>query len=198
MGSSYPAPIAIVGGGPGGLMLANLLQTVGIEYVVFERDASPTPTSKFLGGTLDIHGPTGQAALRRAGLGEKFERLARRDATTMMIQNSSGENRRTFGEDRDAPEIDRLQLRHLLLESIPADRIQWDKALVAAEQQHPGAANVQLRFADGSTQSGFRLVVGADGSRSKIRPLVCRGNTIPFPTAPFGDLFISLGSSFAH
>lgn len=164
-------------------MLANLLQTVGIEYVVFERDASPTPTSKFLGGTLDIHGTTGQLALRRAGLSEKFERLARRDATTMMIQDSSGGNRRTFGEDRDAPEIDRLQLRQLLLESLPAECIQWDKALVAAErdgnQQQPGAADVQLRFGDGSTQSGFRLVVGADGSRSKIRPLVRRENTAP-------------------
>ncbi|KAJ5180636.1 FAD binding domain-containing protein [Penicillium capsulatum] len=176
MSHPSPPPIAIVGGGPGGLMLASLLQTAGIEHVVFDRDISATPTSKFLGGTLDIHAETGQVALRRAGLSEKFEALARRDATTMRIQDSLGQNRVSFGEGRDAPEIDRLQLRQLLLDSIPASRIQWNKALVAAErdggQQHPGAGNVLLHFADGSTQSGFRLIVGADGARSKVRRLI--------------------------
>jgi 2-polyprenyl-6-methoxyphenol hydroxylase-like FAD-dependent oxidoreductase len=83
-----------------------------------------------------------------------------------------------FGEERDAPEIDRLQLRQLLLDSLPSHQIRWGKALCAIErdthQQQTGARDIILRFEDGSTETGFRLVVGADGAWSKVRQLVSR------------------------
>jgi 2-polyprenyl-6-methoxyphenol hydroxylase-like FAD-dependent oxidoreductase len=168
-------PIAIVGGGPCGLTFARLLETVGINYVVFERDMSSKPTPQFQGGTLDLHAETGQEALRRAGLFAEFERLARRDAMTMTVQDSQGNHRTTFGETRDAPEIDRLQLRQILLDSIPAHRIRWGKSLCSAEREgneQSGDASWVLHFADGTTESGFSLVVGADGAWSKLRQLV--------------------------
>ncbi|KAM4063977.1 FAD binding domain-containing protein [Hirsutella rhossiliensis] len=171
-----PAPIAIVGAGPCGLTFARLLQGAGIEYVVFERDASPEPPERYQGGTLDVHGHTGQAALRRAGLHAEFERLARRDATTMTIQDARGNHRATFGEGRDAPEIDRLQLRQMLLDSLPAHRIRWGKVLRSAERdgrmKQSDPAGPVLRFADGSVETGFRLVVGADGAWSKLRQMI--------------------------
>lgn len=172
-----PAPIAIVGGGPCGLTFARLLETAGIDYVVFERDTSPENALQFQGGTLDLHGDTGQEALRRAGLIEEFEKLARRDATTVIVQDFRGNFRKRFGEGRDAPEIDRLQLRQLLLNSLPAHRIRWASALQGVERTskigHGHVADCTLQFADGSTESGFRLVVGADGAWSRVRPLVC-------------------------
>lgn len=172
-----PAPIAIVGGGPCGLTFARLLETAGIDYIVFERDASPENALQFQGGTLDLHGDTGQEALRRAGLIEEFEKLARRDATTVIVQDFRGNFRKRFGEGRDAPEIDRLQLRQLLLNSLPAHRIRWASALQGIERTskigHGHGADCTLKFADGSTESGFRLVVGADGAWSRVRPLVC-------------------------
>ncbi|RAK99636.1 FAD-dependent oxidoreductase [Aspergillus ibericus CBS 121593] len=171
-----PAPIAIVGGGPCGLTFARLLETVGIDYVVFERDASPKGTSLFQGGTLDLHAATGQEALRRAGLTEEFEKLARRDAMTLTVQTCHGNLRTTIGEGHDAPEIDRLQLRQLLLNSLPAHRIRWNKPLHSikhnSNNQPTSAADWQLHFADGSTETGFRLIVGADGAWSKVRPLI--------------------------
>lgn len=178
MSNSKPAPIAIVGGGPCGLTLARLLECSGIDYIVFERDASAVPAPGFQGGTLDIHGSTGQEALRRAGLHGEFEKLARRDATSMVVQSYKGEHFMKFGEIRDAPEIDRLQLRQIFLDSIPSHRIRWGKALRAIErdtlQRSTNAKDIVLHFADGSTETGFRLVVGADGAWSKVRQLVNR------------------------
>jgi 2-polyprenyl-6-methoxyphenol hydroxylase-like FAD-dependent oxidoreductase len=178
MSNSKPAPIAIVGGGPCGLTLARLLECAGIDYIVFERDASAVPEPGFQGGTLDIHGNTGQEALRRAGLHDEFEKLARRDATSMVVQSYKGDHFLKFGEERDAPEIDRLQLRQILLDSIPSHRIRWGKALRAIErdthQTPTDAKDIVLHFADGSTETGFRLVVGADGAWTKVRKLVSR------------------------
>ncbi|KAJ5113309.1 hypothetical protein N7456_001843 [Penicillium angulare] len=182
MSSSKPAPIAIIGGGPCGLTLARLLERAGIDYVVFERDVSPKGTARFQGGTLDLSAEGGQAALKLAGLSAEFEKLARREASTIIIQDFQGKNQVSGGEGSDKPEIDRLQLRQILLDSIPKHRVQWNKALSSVErinskegqtQNKPSsAADWSLRFNDGSTESGFRLIVGSDGSWSKLRQLI--------------------------
>ncbi|KAJ5647124.1 FAD/NAD(P)-binding domain-containing protein [Penicillium lividum] len=175
-------PIAIIGGGPCGLTFARLLERAGIDYIVFERDASPDTTTRFQGGTLDLTVEGGQAALKLAGLSTEFEKLARRDATTILMQDSQGQNRISAGEGNDRPEIDRLQLRRLLLDSIPAHRVRWNKALGSVERDgkngngpasaSASAADWILRFTDGSSETGFRLIVGSDGAWSKVRQLI--------------------------
>ncbi|KAF5566724.1 tetracycline resistance [Fusarium phyllophilum] len=175
MGISTVPPIAIVGGGPCGLMLARLLQTARINYVVFERGESSASTLRSQGSTLDIHRDSGQEGLRRAGLHDQFTSLARYDATTMTLMDSQGKFRASFGDDDggDRPEIDRQQLRQLLLNSLPTDRIRWGKILDAVHQKENGQArDLTLKFRDGSCESGFRLIVGADGAWSKVRSLV--------------------------
>ena len=56
--------IAIVGGGPGGLTLARLLQMNGFEVKVYERDAGKT--ARVQGATLDLHEDSGLRALRQS------------------------------------------------------------------------------------------------------------------------------------
>lgn len=68
------------------------------------------------------------------------------------------------GQDRGRPEIDRTDLRNILLNSLPKDTIRWDSNLRRA-----GVGT--LHFAHG-IETGFDLIVGADGAWSKIRPLV--------------------------
>ncbi|KAF9775224.1 hypothetical protein IL306_006692 [Fusarium sp. DS 682] len=178
---SKVAPIAIIGGGPCGLTLARLFETAAINYVVFERDASPTSAVKGQGGTLNIHEETGQEALRRAGLHDQFKSLARYDATTMTLMDSRGVFRATLGDDAGVesdgrPEIDRQQLRQILLDSIPPQHIRWGKVMDTIERKKndagKGVHDWILKFRDGSTESGFRLIVGADGAWSKVRPLL--------------------------
>ncbi|KAI8625944.1 FAD/NAD(P)-binding domain-containing protein [Xylariaceae sp. FL1651] len=184
MSHPTPAPIAIIGGGPCGLTFARLLEIAGIDYVVFERDASSEPTGPFQGGTLDLHPHTGQAALKAAGLKDEFEKLARREAAIITLQDAHGNHRTRFGQGKkgndgpmfDRPEIDRIQLRKLLLDSLPAHRVRWGKGLRSVERdgtsKSAGAGGWVLRFTDGSSERGFRLIVGADGAWSKVRPLI--------------------------
>ncbi|KAF9769531.1 hypothetical protein IL306_013047 [Fusarium sp. DS 682] len=165
------APIAIIGAGPSGLTLARLLQINNIDYIVYERDESPEPKFINQGGTLDIHSYAGQLALKEAKLFDKFKSIARWDASRICMQNPTGTVKAVFGEDRDAPEIDRLQLRKLLLDSIPTEKVIWGHGVKTVERGETAAEHV-IHFANGSSASGFRLIVGADGAWSKVRSLL--------------------------
>lgn len=156
--------IAIVGGGPAGLTLASILVRNGITPTVFEHDASPEARTQ--GGSLDLHPGTGQAALAACGLTSQFEKLARYEDQVFTLGDKHG-NLVFELKDRDGgrPEIDRGQLRQILLDSIPESVIKWDHHLVAATED-------SLQFRD-HTESGWDLIVGADGAWSKIRSLCC-------------------------
>ncbi|PYI11755.1 FAD/NAD(P)-binding domain-containing protein [Aspergillus sclerotiicarbonarius CBS 121057] len=175
-----PSPsIAIIGAGPSGLVLARLLEVNDItDYVVFERDESSTPGLWQQGGTLDLHGPSGQLALKRAGLFDRFSKeFARWDASRMHVLDHTGTTIACFGEDgnADRPEIDRLQLRQLLLDSVPAHKIRWGHAVSAVERNTNTSVNDNgcvIHFVNGTSASGFQLIVGADGAWSKVRPLL--------------------------
>ncbi|RAL08543.1 FAD-dependent oxidoreductase, partial [Aspergillus homomorphus CBS 101889] len=129
--------IAIIGGGPSGLLFARLLEVNGItDYVVYERDESAVLGPWQQGGTLDLRPSSGQLALRRAGLFDRFSNeFARWNASCFHVLYPNGTTAVRFDQERDAPEIDRLQLRQLLLESIPAHKIRWGHAVKAVERR---------------------------------------------------------------
>lgn len=71
-------PIAILGAGPSGLLLARLLHLASIDFVILERDASSASAwGRGGSGTLDLHEGTGQLALEEAGLLGDFKQKAR-------------------------------------------------------------------------------------------------------------------------
>lgn len=161
--------IAIVGAGPSSLALAAILEKRGgFDYVVYESSAEDVPPR---GGCLDLHPGSGQRALREAGVFEEFKKYGRYgDATIHRLFKHNSENIFNFGEGRDAPEIDRWALRKVLLSGVPKDKIHWKKPVSKVDRDENG--EIVLHFADGETATGFKLVVGADGTWSKCRHLV--------------------------
>jgi hypothetical protein len=61
------------------------------------------------------------------------------------------------------PEIDRMELRQMLLDSIPKESVRWRRRLRGVGE------DLSLRFDDGEEERGFDLIVGADGAWSKTR-----------------------------
>jgi 2-polyprenyl-6-methoxyphenol hydroxylase-like FAD-dependent oxidoreductase len=161
--------IAIVGGGPGGLTLARILYVHGVPSVVFERETHFGERPQ--GGSLDLHHETGQFALRSAGLESSFQRVARYEDQGVRIADKHG---RILFDDQsnegNRPEVDRAHLRQILLESLPPASIRWDHAVKHAQACPDGT--YELLFDNKSVPEGFDLIIGADGTWSKIRPLV--------------------------
>ena len=156
--------IAIIGAGPGGLALARVLHINGIDAVVYERESSRDARGQ--GGMLDIH--SGQRALREAGLIDEFYAIARGEGQDMRLLEPDGTLLLQEDTPDDAPllrpEVDRADLRDLLLNSLPEHTVRWGHAFESAD-------NGVLHFADGSTAT-YDLLVGADGAQSRVRALV--------------------------
>lgn len=164
-----PFNIAIVGAGPAGCMLARLLTKYDHKFTITVFEAEDSINFRSQGGTLDLHGSTGQAAMRAAGLWDEFQKYARYDGEALKLAdknllcylNMSGSKNGSTKTGR--PEIDRPKLREILYNSIPQDIVRWGHKLKSVDQ------DMTLHFANGATYSGFDLVVGADGAWSKVR-----------------------------
>ncbi|MBV7529608.1 NAD(P)/FAD-dependent oxidoreductase [Chitinophaga sp. sic0106] len=161
--------IAIIGGGPGGLTLARLLQQKGKQVTVYERDKNRSV--RVQGATLDLHEDSGLAALAAAGLMDAFRQHYRPGADLMRITDAAANilvDDHGQGKSEDRPEIDRGPLRELLLDSLHPGTVSWDKQFVKME---PAENGWQLEFQDGHTAYAD-MVIGADGANSRIRPYV--------------------------
>src|SRR6202789_1188630 len=80
--------IAIVGGGPGGLTLARLLQQSGAQVSVYERDENRN--ARVQGSALDLHEDSGLAALEAAGLTDAFWANHRPDLDRLRLTDQHG------------------------------------------------------------------------------------------------------------
>lgn len=162
--------IAIIGGGPGGLTLARLLQVKGVSSVkVYERDINKE--ARVQGATLDLHEESGLAALREAGLIPAFMANYRPGADRIRILDKDGNiiaDEHTGEKVENRPEIDRGPLRKILLESLAEDTVVWDSQFAEMERSGEGWL---LHFKNGTTAYAD-IVVGADGANSKIRPFL--------------------------
>ncbi|MFF9282706.1 FAD-dependent oxidoreductase [Streptomyces griseosporeus] len=162
-------PIAVVGAGLGGLTLARVLHVHGIGAALFDLD--PSPAARTQGGMLDIHEESGQVALRAAGLYDAFRARVHRGGEALRVLDRDGRVHREEPDDGTGgrPEIDRGDLRDLLLGSLPEGTVRWGAQVTGARPLGDGRHEVTL--ADGSSFT-TDLLVGADGAWSRIRPLV--------------------------
>lgn len=160
--------VAILGAGPVGLTMAKLLQQEGVAVTVYERDEDPQ--ARIWGGTLDLHKHSGQKAMKKAGLLERYYASAipmgvlitDQQANVLSATQVTAENR------YDNPEINRNDLRHLLLDSLSDDTVIWNRKCTGLDEQ---SGQWQLQF-DNQPSATADLVIVANGGMSKIRRYV--------------------------
>jgi len=160
--------VAIIGAGPVGLTMAILLQQKGIDVSVYERDKDPQ--ARIWGGTLDLHKDSGQKVMKKAGLLESYYAIAK--PMGMTITDEKGKillTKQVTPENQyDNPEINRNDLRKVLLNTLKQGTVIWDsrckKLEVCEEKWHLRFENETLAIAD--------FVIVANGGMSKLRAYV--------------------------
>ncbi|KAI1709664.1 FAD binding domain-containing protein [Ditylenchus destructor] len=161
-------PVIVIGAGLAGLTLARTLSKHSIKCVIYEGEAGPHIRGQ--GGSLDLRPDSGQKALEIAGAYEAWKNVARFDGEDIRILNKNGKILLEHCDESGyAPEIDRGQLRQLLLEGLEGEgsntTIHWDHQLKEVTKINEGFL---CKFANGNEVTA-KTLVGADGAWSKVR-----------------------------
>ncbi|MBI0295396.1 FAD-dependent monooxygenase [Streptomyces sp. PRKS01-29] len=161
--------VTIIGAGLGGLTLARVLHIHGIPATVYEAESSPTARSQ--GGMLDIHDYDGQLALQAADVMDEFHGLILEGRQAMRFLDREGTVLFEKADDGTGgrPEVQRGELRQMLLDSLPADTVRWGHKVSGTRSL--GEGRHEVTFAGGGTVA-TDLLVGADGAWSRVRPLL--------------------------
>lgn len=160
--------IAIIGAGPVGLTMAILLQQKGIDVTIYERDKDAQ--TRIWGGTLDLHKGSGQKAMKKAGMLERYFELAIPMGRTVADENGNVLSvQKTIPEEaQDNPEINRNDLRNLLLDSLKNGTVVWNSKVNELEVKD---GKWILHF-ENNESAIADLVIGANGGMSAIRKYI--------------------------
>jgi 2-polyprenyl-6-methoxyphenol hydroxylase-like FAD-dependent oxidoreductase len=176
--AAAPAPlhVVIIGGGIGGLALAQGLKKSGVGVAVYERDR--TRTDRVQGYRVHIN-PTGSMALHECLPAPLFDAFARTcgkptegirfvtERMNVLLSLDIADAPERFGGDGIAVHrsVSRITLRQVLLSGLD-NVVQFGKAFVRYEELPIG--RIRAHFEDGSTAEGD-VLVAADGGGSRVR-----------------------------
>jgi salicylate hydroxylase len=165
-----PFRVVIIGGGIGGLCLAQGLKKAGISAQVYERDR--TPTSRIQGYRIHIS-PRGAQALQECLPPELWNTFAstcgKSPDSFRFLTHKLEELLRVEVPESDQSQrhysASRIRLRQVLLAGLD-DIVHFDKAFTRYEQAPD--QRVTAFFEDGTSATGD-LLVAADGGNSRVR-----------------------------
>ncbi|SDK84479.1 FAD-dependent oxidoreductase [Nonomuraea jiangxiensis] len=197
--SSRLSHVAVIGGGIGGLCLAQGLRRASINVTVYERDR--TADSRLQGFRLNIE-PTGSTALHAClppALWEVLVATAGDPGPGISFLDERMRPLVRIGQDGREPDpldptagrhaVSRVTLRKLLLAGLD-DVVRFGKECTGFAREADGT--VTAKFADGTTASAD-VLVAADGANSRVwgqlHPEAGR-TTLP-ATAVAGKLFLT-------
>ncbi|MBV8631730.1 MAG: FAD-dependent monooxygenase [Silvibacterium sp.] len=165
--------VMIIGGGIGGLCLAQGLKKAGVKVAVYERDE--TPASRLQGFRIHVN-PSGSLALHDCLPPELWMLFDKTGGTftggfTMMTEQLSELLHIAIDDERTGNHpvarhrsVSRITLRHILLRGLE-ELVHFNKRFVRYEET---AGQVIAHFADGSTAEAD-VLVAADGVNSRVR-----------------------------
>jgi 2-polyprenyl-6-methoxyphenol hydroxylase-like FAD-dependent oxidoreductase len=164
--------VAVIGGGPGGLALAQGLKKHGIDVAVFERDHARTDYVQGFRLRLRQRGLDALKANLPEHLFQAFlDTLGRAPTENLALDDQFNRIEHT-GRGSDEPgdthvekSVSRITLRQILLSGLE-DIVQIGVAFERYQKQDDGT--VVAYFSDGSAVHA-NLLVGADGAGSLVR-----------------------------
>jgi 2-polyprenyl-6-methoxyphenol hydroxylase-like FAD-dependent oxidoreductase len=171
--SARDLSVMVIGGGIGGLCLAQGLRKAGVKVAVYERDE--TPTSRLQGFRVHIN-PQGSMALHDClppELWLVFDKTggAFTGGFTMMTEQLSELMHISMDDERTASapvarhrSVSRITLRHIMLRGLEGI-VHFNKRFVRYEETE---TRVIAHFDDGSTAEAD-VLVAADGVNSRVR-----------------------------
>lgn len=170
-GSSFH--VLIVGGGLGGLCLAQGLRQAGVSVTVYERDVTPAIRRQGYRLHIDARGANALRSCLPSHLFELFTATASPPGHQITVLNKHLRTLRVIGSPRvdttsPAPfsaGVDRLTLREILLAGLDGI-VSFGKEFSKYELQEDG--RVQAFFSDGTVARGD-VLVAADGVNSRLR-----------------------------
>ncbi|KAM9994065.1 hypothetical protein ACTFIZ_012030 [Dictyostelium cf. discoideum] len=151
--------VLIIGGGLGGLVLANILKRENIKFKIFERDACEK--SRIQGYLIGLN-KIGIESLKSSLSEEKFEKIKQlfKDGEFAVADR----NLEILLKFKSGGTVNRSELRSILMENID---IEFGKRLQSYIEDEVNG-EVIATFEDGTIEKG-EILIGADGVRSCVR-----------------------------
>lgn len=166
--------VLVVGAGPTGLTLANVLAHDGVDFRILDKKPGPVEESR----ALVMHAKTLEL-LDKLALAEQAVARGRRIGSVSLVSGGRSAGKLRFfeagGDDRTpypfALIFDQSQTERLLLDGLHASggHVEWGTELLSLSHEE-GSARATVRGSDGVEATiTARWVVGADGAPSPVR-----------------------------